>query len=99
MDVLIAVFPLPAFPALALSHFCCCCLLGPDFFLLMATLFASARARRRRPVQSVLAAGTGHTIMLAIIGLGVLRQAPLLLFTVVELLAPHTSVVDWQPRC
>lgn len=73
-----------AFPALALSHFVALLSPGPDFFLLMGY---AIRYRLRGSVGLCvgIAAGNGLYIMLAIIGWGVLRQAPLL-FTVVELL-------------
>ena len=84
MDMLTSFFP-PAFPALALSHFVALLSPGPDFFLLMGY---AIRYRLRGSVGLCvgIAAGNGLYIMLAIIGWGVLRQAPLL-FTVVE--APH----------
>ena len=83
MDMLTSFFP-PAFPALALSHFVALLSPGPDFFLLMGY---AIRYRLRGSVGLCvgIAAGNGLYIMLAIIGWGVLRQAPLL-FTVVELL-------------
>jgi threonine/homoserine/homoserine lactone efflux protein len=83
MDMFTSFFP-PAFPALALSHFVALLSPGPDFFLLMGY---AIRYRLRGSVGLCvgIAAGNGLYIVLAIIGWGVLRQAPLL-FTVVELL-------------
>lgn len=83
MDIFTSLFP-PAFPALALSHFVALISPGPDFFLLMGY---ALRYRLRGSVGLCLgiAVGNGLYIVLAIIGWGVLRQAPLL-FTVVELL-------------
>ena len=83
MDMLTSFFP-PAFHALALSHFVALLSPGPDFFLLIGY---AIRYRLRGSVGLCvgIAAGNGLYIMLAIIGWGVLRQAPLL-FTVVELL-------------
>lgn len=83
MDMLTPFFP-PAFPALALSHFLALLSPGPDFFLLLGY---AIRYRLRGSVGLCIgiAAGNGVYILLAIIGWGVLRQAPLL-FTVVELL-------------
>ena len=83
MDMLTSFFP-PAFPALALSHFVALLSPGPDFFLLMGYAICY-RLRGSVGLCVGIAAGNGLYIMLAIIGWGVLRQAPLL-FTVVELL-------------
>ena len=83
MDILATLFP-SAFPALALSHFVALLSPGPDFFLLVGY---AIRYRLRGSVGLCLgiAAGNGLYILLAIIGWGILRQAPLL-FTVIELL-------------
>ena len=83
MDMLTSFFP-PAFPALALSHFVALLSPGPDFFLLMGY---AIRYRLRGSVGLCLgiAAGNGLYIILAIIGWGILRQAPLL-FLLIELL-------------
>ena len=83
MDILATLFP-SAFPALALSHFVALLSPGPDFFLLVGY---AIRYRLRGSVGLCLgiAAGNGLYIILAIIGWGILRQAPLL-FTVIELL-------------
>ena len=83
MDILATLFP-SAFPALALSHFVALLSPGPDFFLLVGY---AIRYRLRGSVGLCIgiAAGNGLYILLAIIGWGILRQAPLL-FTVIELL-------------
>ena len=83
MDILATLFP-SAFPALALSHFVALLSPGPDFFLLVGY---AIRYRLRGSVGLCLgiAAGNGLYILLAIIGWGILRQAPLL-FTAIELL-------------
>lgn len=83
MDILATLFP-PAFPALALSHFVALLSPGPDFFLLVGY---AIRYRLRGSIGLCLgiAAGNGLYIVLAIIGWGILRHAPLL-FTVIELL-------------
>ncbi|MDM4210115.1 LysE family translocator [Klebsiella spallanzanii] len=83
MDILATLFP-PAFPALALSHFVALLSPGPDFFLLVGY---AIRYRLRGSVGLCIgiAAGNGLYIMLAIIGWGLLRHAPLL-FTLIELL-------------
>ena len=83
MDMFTSFFP-PAFPALALSHFVALLSPGPDFFLLMGYAIRY-RLRGSAGLCVGIAAGNGLYIVLAIIGWGVLRQAPLL-FTVVELL-------------
>ncbi|WEJ89109.1 MAG: LysE family translocator [Klebsiella huaxiensis] len=83
MDILATLFP-PAFPALALSHFVALLSPGPDFFLLVGY---SIRYRLRGSIGLCIgiAAGNGLYIVLAIIGWGILRHAPLL-FTIIELL-------------
>ena len=83
MDMFTSFFP-PAFPALALSHFVALLSPGQDFFLLMGYAIRY-RLRGSAGLCVGIAAGNGLYIVLAIIGWGVLRQAPLL-FTVVELL-------------
>ena len=83
MHTLSTLFP-AAFPALALSH--CVALLspGPDFFLLVGY---AVRYRIRGSIGLCLgiAAGNALYIVLAIVGWGLLRQAPLL-FLLIELL-------------
>ena len=83
MDILATLFP-SAFPALALSHFVALLSPGPDFFLLVGY---AIRYRLRGSVGLCIgiAAGNGLYIILAVIGWGILRHAPLL-FTVIELL-------------
>ncbi|HHG8771297.1 TPA: LysE family translocator [Raoultella planticola] len=83
MDMFSPLFP-PAFPALALSHFVALLSPGPDFFLLIGYAIRY-RLRGSGGLCLGIAAGNGLYILLAIIGWGVLRQAPLL-FTLVELL-------------
>ena len=94
MHTLSTLFP-AAFPALALSHFVALLSPGPDFFLLVGY---AVRYRIRGSLGLCLgiAAGNALYIVLAIVGWGLLRQAPLLVFT-------HRAVgrglltVDWQP--
>ncbi|HEY4466621.1 MAG TPA: LysE family translocator [Klebsiella sp.] len=83
MDILTTLFP-PAFPALALSHFVALLSPGPDFFLLVGYAIRY-RLRGSAGLCIGIAAGNGLYIVLAIIGWGLLRQAPLL-FTLIELL-------------
>lgn len=73
-----------AFPALALSHFVALLSPGPDFFLLVGY---AVRYRIRGSIGLCLgiAAGNALYIVLAIVGWGLLRQAPLL-FLLIELL-------------
>ena len=73
MHTLSTLFP-AAFPALALSHFVALLSPGPDFFLLVGYA-----------VRYRIAAGNALYIVLAIVGWGLLRQAPLL-FLLIELL-------------
>ncbi len=93
MHTLSTLFP-AAFPALALSHFVALLSPGPDFFLLVGY---AVRYRIRGSIGLCLgiAAGNALYIVLAIVGWGLLRQAPLLF-------AHRTAggglfIVDWQP--
>ena len=83
MHTLSTLFP-AAFPALALSHFVALLSPGPDFFLLVGY---AVRYRIRGSIGLCLgiAAGNALYIVLAIVGWGLLRQAPLL-FLLIELL-------------
>ncbi|MBR7437085.1 LysE family translocator, partial [Klebsiella pneumoniae] len=83
MNTLSTLFP-AAFPALALSHFVALLSPGPDFFLLVGY---AVRYRIRGSLGLCLgiAAGNALYIVLAIVGWGLLRQAPLL-FLLIELL-------------
>ena len=83
MHTLSTLFP-AAFPALALSHFVALLSPGPDFFLLVGY---AVRYRIRGSLGLCLgiAAGNALYIVLAIVGWGLLRQAPLL-FLLIELL-------------
>ena len=76
MHTLSTLFP-AAFPALALSHFVALLSPGPDFFLLVGY---AVRYRIRGSIGLCLgiAAGNALYIVLAIVGWGLLRQAPLL---------------------
>lgn len=82
MHTLSTLFP-AVFPALALSHFVALLSPGPDFFLLVGY---AVRYRIRGSIGLCLgiAAGNALYIVLAIVGWGLLRQAPLLLL--IELL-------------
>lgn len=81
MHTLSTLFP-AAFPALALSHFVALLSPGPDFLL----VGYAVRYRIRGSIGLCLgiAAGNALYIVLAIVGWGLLRQAPLLLL--IELL-------------
>ncbi|HDP1326664.1 TPA: LysE family transporter, partial [Klebsiella pneumoniae] len=83
MHTLSTLFP-AVFPALALSHFVALLSPGPDFFLLIGY---AVRYRIRGSIGLCLgiAAGNALYIVLAIVGWGLLRQAPLL-FLLIELL-------------
>ena len=83
MHTLSTLFP-AAFPALALSHFVALLSPGPDFFLLVGY---AVRYRIRGSLGLCLgiAAGNALYIVLAIVGWGLLRHAPLL-FLLIELL-------------
>ena len=83
MHTLSTLFP-AAFPALALSHFVALLSPGPDFFLLVGY---AVRYRIRGSLGLCLgiAAGNALYIVLAIVGWGLLSQAPLL-FLLIELL-------------
>lgn len=83
MHTLSTLFP-AVFPALALSHFVALLSPGPDFFLLVGY---AVRYRIRGSIGLCLgiAAGNALYIVLAIVGWGLLRQAPLL-FLLIELL-------------
>ncbi len=75
MHTLSTLFP-AVFPALALSHFVALLSPGPDFFLLIGY---AVRYRIRDSIGLCLgiAAGNALYIVLAIVGWGLLRQAPL----------------------
>lgn len=81
MHTLSTLFP-AVFPALALSHFVALLSPGPDFLL----VGYAVRYRIRGSIGLCLgiAAGNALYIVLAIVGWGLLRQAPLLLL--IELL-------------
>lgn len=82
MHTLSTLFP-AAFPALALSHFVALLSPGPDlFFCWSATPCATGSAAASDCLG--IAAGNALYIVLAIVGWGLLRQAPLLLL--IELL-------------
>lgn len=83
MHTLSTLFP-AAFPALALSHFVALLSPGPDFFCWSATPCATGSAAASDCV-SASPCGNALYIVLAIVGWGLLRQAPLL-FLLIELL-------------
>ncbi|PAW16023.1 threonine transporter RhtB [Klebsiella pneumoniae] len=94
MHTLSTLFP-AAFPALALSHFVALLSPGPDFFLLVGY---AVRYRIRGSIGLCLgiAAGNALYIVLAIVGWGLLRQAPLLFFAH-RAAGGGLFIVDWQP--
>ncbi len=93
MHTLSTLFP-AAFPALALSHFVALLSPGPDFFLLVGY---AVRYRIRGSIGLCLgiAAGNALYIVLAIVGWGLLRQAPLLFAH--RAAGRGLFIVDWQP--
>lgn len=94
MHTLSTLFP-AVFPALALSHFVALLSPGPDFFLLIGY---AVRYRIRGSIGLCLgiAAGNALYIVLAIVGWGLLRQAPLLFFAH-RAAGGGLFIVDWQP--
>ncbi|MCS5932043.1 LysE family transporter [Klebsiella pneumoniae subsp. pneumoniae] len=76
MHTLSTLFP-AVFPALALSHFVALLSPGPDFFCWSATPCATG-SRGSIGLCLGIAAGNALYIVLAIVGWGLLRQAPLL---------------------